>query len=120
MILINFFIIEIISFTTLYFIAPHKNLELPYLKSDEAFKKYDPNLLYYMHDKLRWGQKRPFYSKKSKGDYLIYLLGGSTVEGEGVQDIKDSIAFQLEKKLNEKIKDLGLKIKVINEGISGY
>ena len=56
--------------------------------------------------------------KKSKKEYFnIFLIGGSTVEGDGVYSSSDTIDAAIRYKINEL--QCSNKINVFNEGISG-
>lgn len=95
---------------------PHPILNKFIFKKDSRWKNlYDPNTTLYM-DKYRFGKDRLINIKKN--NFHIYLVGGSTVEGDGVDKEEKTIAFNLEKMINQKL-NCQNKIKVFNEGISG-
>ncbi len=57
--------------------------------------------------------------KKEKNEFRIFILGGSTVQGEALINKNDPISARLEKKLNEN-KVIKKKFFVINAGTSGF
>ena len=57
--------------------------------------------------------------KKEKNEIRIFILGGSTVQGEALINKNDPISARLEKKLNEN-KVIKKKFFVINAGTSGF
>ncbi len=79
----------------------------------------DPHLIYYPPD-LRFGEYKSWLKKIPIETINIIILGGSTVEGDGAIDQESTIAKQLENYLNERQNASCKKIKVLNEGISGY
>ena len=48
--------------------------------------------------------------------YRVIILGGSTVEGDGAEDISSNLASHLKKRLSKRISN----IEVINAGVGGY
>ena len=81
--------------------------------------RLDPNLVWYdQFDRYGTPRGRPL---KTPEDYFIFLLGGSTVEGDGAPTEKETIGFQLQHLLRKELASAcGKKVTVINEGISGY
>ena len=58
-----------------------------------------------------------FYNKEKPDDlYRVIILGGSTVEGDGAEDISSNLASHLKKRLSKRISN----IEVINAGVGGY
>ncbi len=58
-----------------------------------------------------------FYNKEKQDDlYRVIILGGSTVEGDGAEDISSNLASHLKKRLSKRISN----IEVINAGVGGY
>lgn len=54
-----------------------------------------------------------------KTDYVIIVVGGSTVEGRGASSLGKTIPAQLERMLNEKT-STKRRIRVLNAGVAGY
>ena len=66
------------------------------------------------------GKRKPInLEKKDQNNYRIFILGGSTVQGQNLKDKFDPISARLEKKLNDRIKD-NRKFFVINAGSTSF
>ena len=58
-----------------------------------------------------------FYNKEKPADlYRIIIFGGSTVEGDGAEDVSSNLASHLKKRLSKRISN----VEVINAGVGGY
>lgn len=101
--------------------------DLPYGLNNLIFKQKskldfeaDPHLVFYSTN-LRFGEHKDWIKNRlDNKTFNIIIVGGSTVHGDGARSRDYTIAAQLENYLN--INKLGgcRRIKVINEGISGY
>jgi len=86
-------------------------------RSNKNEIRFDPNTVYYHHNYYRFGEKRKINKKKNQNDFNIFILGGSTVEGDGVDNLNDTIVSQIQKKIDSlKCEN---SVKTFNEGISG-
>ena len=86
--------------------------------SNNNLEKYDPNSVLYNHRLDRFGNQKKITLKNQKKEYFnIFLIGGSTVEGDGVYSSSDTIDAAIRYKINEL--QCSNKINVFNEGISG-
>ena len=56
----------------------------------------------------------------TREEYVIFLLGGSTVEGRGASGNEQTIAAQLEQLINSAGGQAGKKVRVINAGRRGF
>ncbi len=135
-----FFAVEIFSFTGLFI----NNLINTYVNTNFSFNKYadnlnsvtdiisfplhyyniffnsefnnsDPNTVLY-NQNYRFGKNR-IINSKNKNEYHIYMIGGSTVEGDGAKNEKETIPYNLDQILKKRCSK---NIYVFNEGISGY
>lgn len=80
----------------------------------------DPHLIFYPLD-LRFGENKYWHDMPPKRDTLnIVMLGGSTIEGDGALNQEGTVASQLGTYLNARRAENCLKVKIINEGTSGY
>ena len=62
-----------------------------------------------------------FYKKnKPKNTFRIIFLGGSTVEGDGAESIKNNLPAKFKKNVNSFLKSNIKNIEVINAGVGGY
>jgi hypothetical protein len=69
----------------------------------------------------QFGNDRTWLNKGIDDTKLtLVMLGGSTVEGDGANVVEETIAYQLEKNLNENRNSQCKKIQVLNEGLSGW
>jgi hypothetical protein len=79
---------------------------------------FDPNTVLYNHKFDRFGnEKKINLLKKENRNYNIFLIGGSTVEGDGVYSQEDLIDSSIRRKIDA-LKCLN-KINIYNEGVSG-
>lgn len=112
-----------------YKIQLFKN-DLPYgiASPDNEYKSRisfnsDPHLTYYSPD-LRFGESKWWLlanaQQEAEKTINIIMLGGSTVEGDGANNQEETLPAQLESYLNKNRSSSCLKIRVLNEGISGY
>ncbi|MFC1704324.1 SGNH/GDSL hydrolase family protein [Candidatus Omnitrophota bacterium] len=120
---IGFFALRPFVRRTPYDATLSKMLPHPLLRGFEemqsGFLHYDPNLGWY--DKTRrFGEVRRELLPKRSGEYRVFILGGSTVDGTGARNKSESIAKRLEHYLNQSSSFNGKKVIVYNEGISGY
>ena len=75
-------------------------------------------LLGYYKARLLHGEERPV-ATFAPDELAVYLLGGSTVEGDGASRRETTIAARLEQRLRDQLNGR-FHVLVINEGISGY
>ena len=79
---------------------------------------FDPNTVLYNHKFDRFGNKKKInLANKENQEFNIFLIGGSTVEGDGVYSSEDTIDSSIREKINQ-LKCLN-KINIYNEGVSG-
>lgn len=81
--------------------------------------EFDPNLGWYPQN-YRFGRPRTTLAAKTPSEYRIFLLGGSTVEGDGATREEETIAKRLEDALNASGAFGARTVTVYNKGISGY
>lgn len=53
-------------------------------------------------------------------EFRIFILGGSTVDGQAAGTIDETLSARLQRLLTEKIRPKRYKITVINAGVGGY
>ncbi len=95
-----------------------KRLSENNLEGNDIYK-FDPNTVMYNHKLDRFGnEKKMNFENKKIDDFNIFLIGGSTVEGDGVYKSEDTIDSTIRKN----IRDLSCfnTIRIYNEGVSGY
>ncbi len=107
----------------------------PYLKkgpdavygpSTRTGNRYRPNRTY--DAKLVTGDEaficnevcKPIPLDKPAGEFRIFVLGGSSVAGHGVETGAQTIPALLERQLNASGKFLGKTVRVINAGVGGH
>lgn len=83
--------------------------------------EFDPNLGWYPPTEM-FGRRRQELPPKTPNEVRVFLLGGSTVWGEGAEREDQTIAKRLEVYLNsaEGKRRLGGTAHVYNEGVRGY
>jgi len=90
-----------------------------YSEMQSGFTQFDPNLGWYSQT-YRFGRARRELLPKTSKEYRVFMLGGSSVEGDGVNTEAKTIAKRLEYYLNASNQFADKKVVVYNEGISGY
>tara|TARA_Y100000816_G_scaffold122065_1_gene85798 strand:- start:35033 stop:36259 length:1227 start_codon:yes stop_codon:yes gene_type:complete len=98
---------------------PHPSISELFLKLNKPTTYADPNTGWYDPYKTRFGVERSYYSNKNEDSgFNIFVLGGSTVEGDGSPTLEDSLVF----KIQQKIRNINKceNVNVYNEGVSGF
>ena len=81
-------------------------------------ESFDPNTVIYNHKFNHFGDEKKINLINKKNDYYnIFLIGGSTVAGDGVNKAQDTIDSSIQEQIN--FLNCSNKINVYNEGISG-